>query len=48
MLFECILYKEERESWTVAVGYLKDGMDEYQLIQGYHVRSCEIEKETMR
>ena len=28
--------------------YLKDGMDEYELIKGYHVRSDEIEKETMR
>ena len=24
------------------------GMDEYEIIKGYHVRSDEIEKETMR
>ena len=48
VLFECTLYEEERESWRGAVGYLKDGMDEYELIKGYHVRSDEIEKETMR
>ena len=36
------------ESLKGAVGYLKDGMDEYELIKGYHVRSDEIEKETMR
>ena len=42
------LYEEERERWRGAVGYLKDGMDEYELIKGYHVRSDEIEKETMR
>ena len=30
------------------VGYLKDGIDEYEIIKGYHVRSDEIEKETMR
>ena len=49
VLFECTLYEEERERirWIGAVGYLKDGMDEYELIKGYHVRS-EIEKETMR
>ena len=45
VLFECTLY-EERERWRGAVGYLKDGMDEYELIKGYHVRSDEIE--TMR
>ena len=48
VLFECTLYEEERERWRGAVGYLKDGMDEYELIKGYHVRSYEIEKETMR
>ena len=48
VLFECTLYEEERERWRGAVGYLKDGMDEYELIKGYHVRSDEIEKETMR
>ena len=47
VVFECTLYEEERESWRVAVGYRKDGMDEYELIKGYHVRSDEIEKETM-
>ena len=42
------LFEEERERWRGAVGYLMDGMDEYELIKGYHVRSDEIEKETMR
>ena len=46
VLFECTLYEEER--WRGAVGYLKDGMDEYKIIKGYHVRSDEIEKETIR
>ena len=36
-----------RERWRGTVGYLKDGMDEYKLLKGYHVRSDEIEKETM-
>ena len=48
VLFECTLYEEERERWGGAVGYLKDGMDEYELIKGHHVRSDEIEKETIR
>ena len=48
VLFECTLYEEERERWRGAVGYLKDCMDEYEIIKGYHVRSDEIEKETMR
>ena len=48
VLFECTLYEEERERWRGAVGYLKDDMDENELIKGYHVRSDEIEKETMR
>ena len=48
VLFECTLYEEERERWRGTVGYLKDGMDEYELIKWYHVRSDEIEKETMR
>ena len=39
MLFECTLYEEERGRWRGAVGYLKDGMDEYEIIKGYHVRS---------
>ena len=34
VLFECTLYEEERERWRGAVGYLKDGMDEYELIKG--------------
>ena len=42
------LYEEERERWRGAVGYLKDGMDEYEIMKGYHVRNDEIEKETMR
>ena len=44
VLLECMLYEEER--WRGAVGYLKDGIDEYEIIKGYHVRSDEIE--TMR
>ena len=39
VLFECTFYEEERERWRGDVGYLKDGMDEYELIKGYHVRS---------
>ena len=31
VLFECTLYEEERERWRGTVGYLKDGMDEYEL-----------------
>ena len=27
---------------------LKDGMEEYEMIKGYHVRSEKLEKETMR
>ena len=46
MLFECTLYEEERERWSVVVGYLNDGMGEYEIIRGYHVKSDEIE--TMR
>ena len=48
VLFECTSYEEERERWRGTVGYLKDGMDEYELINGYHIRGDEIEKETMR
>ena len=44
VLFECTLYGEERERWRGPVGYLKDGMDEYELIKGYRVRSHEIEE----
>ena len=38
------LCENERERWRGAVGYLKDGIDEYEIIKGYHVRSDEIEK----
>ena len=48
VLFECTLYEEERERWRWAVGYLKDGMGEYEIIKGYHMISDGIEKETMR
>ena len=48
VLFDCTLYEEELERWRGAVGYLKDDMDEYERIKGYHVRSDEIEKETIR
>ena len=40
--------KKKEKDGEGPVGYLKDGMDEYELIKGYHVRSDEIEKETMR
>ena len=33
VLFECTLYGEERERWRGAVGDLKNGMDEYQIIK---------------
>ena len=39
MLFECTLYGEERGRWRGALMDLKDGMDEYKMIKGYHVRS---------
>ena len=29
-------------------GFERDGMEEYEMIKGYHVRSEKIEKETMR
>ena len=48
VLFECTLYGEERERWRGAVGDMMDGVDEYEIIKGYHVKSDEIEKETMR
>ena len=51
VLFECTLYGEERGIWRMTVKGLKDGMDEYGIhgtIKGYHVRSEELEKETMR
>ena len=46
---ECTLYGEERGRWRGAVKDLKDGMEEYEIIKGYRVRSeKKIEKETMR
>ena len=39
VLFECTLYGEERGRWRGAVMDLKDGMEEYEMIKGYHVRS---------
>ena len=38
VLFECILYGEERGRWRWAVRDLKDGMEEYEMIKGYHVK----------
>ena len=37
-----------RRRWRGAVRDLKDGMEEYETIKGYRVRSEKIEKETMR
>ena len=34
-----------KPGWREAVRNLKDGMDEYEIKKGYHVRSEEIEKE---
>ena len=34
VLFECTLYRAERERWRGAVGDLKDCMDEYEIIKG--------------
>ena len=48
MLFECTLYGEEKGRWRGAVRVLKDGMEEYEIIKGYCVRSEKIVKETMR
>ena len=39
VLFECTLYGEERGRWRGAVRDLKDGMEEYEIIKGYHVRN---------
>ena len=39
VLFECTLYREERGRWRGAVRDLKDGMEEYEMIKGYYVRS---------
>ena len=48
VLCECTLYGEEREIWRGVVRDLKDGMNEYEIIKGHHVKSDEREKETMR
>ena len=40
--------KMERGCNLVSVRDLKDGMEEYEMIKGYHVRSEKNEKETMR
>ena len=39
MLFECTLYGKERGRWRGAVRDLKDGIEEYEIIKGYRVRS---------
>ena len=39
VLFECTLYGEEIDRWRGAVRDLKDGMEEYEMIKGYYVRS---------
>ena len=39
MLFECTFYGEERGRWRGAVRDLKDGMEEYEIIKGYRVKS---------
>ena len=39
VLFECTLYGEERGRWRGAVRDLNDGMEEDEMIKGYHVRS---------
>ena len=39
VLFGCTLYGEERRRWRGAVRDLKDGMEEYEIIKGYRVRS---------
>ena len=36
---ECTLYREVRGRWRVAVRDLKDGMEEYEIIKGYRVRT---------
>ena len=49
VLFECTLYGKVRGRWRGAVRDLKDGMEAYEIIKGYYVRSeNKIEKETMR
>ena len=37
------LNMKKKGKWG-SVGYLKDGIDEYEIIKGYHVRSDQIEK----
>ena len=44
VLFECTLYGEERGIWRGAVRDLNDGMEEYEIIKGYRVRSEKIKK----
>ena len=39
VLFEFTLYEGERRRWRGAVHNLKDGMEEYEIIKGYRVRS---------
>ena len=39
VLFECTCYGEERGRWNGDVRELKDGMEEYEIIKGYCVRS---------
>ena len=36
---ECTLYGEERGRWRGAIRDLKDGMEEYEIIKGYRVRT---------
>ena len=36
---ECTLYGEERGSWRGVIRDLKDGMEEYEIIKGYCVRT---------
>ena len=46
VLFECTLYGEERGRWRVAVRDLNDGIEEYEIIKGYRVRSKKNRKRT--
>ena len=39
VLFECTSYGKERGRWRGAVRDLKNGMEEYEIIKGYYVRS---------
>ena len=39
VLFECTLYGEERRRWRGSVQDLEHGMDDYEIIKGYRVRS---------